>query len=86
MNCPWSCRKSITIALIDRRIAVVQCRDWLDVVVDGQRGKRETNTMPQWAGSCWYYLRYLDPKNSEAIADPQLLETLVTGRPVCRWC
>ena len=47
---------------------------WLDVVVDGQRGKRETNTMPQWAGSCWYYLRYLDPTNSEAIADPQLLK------------
>ncbi len=39
---------------------------WLDVTLpDGRKGKRETNTMPQWAGSCWYYLRYLDPNNDE---------------------
>ncbi len=37
------------------------------------RGRRETNTMPQWAGSCWYYLRFLDPKNETAFADPKLL-------------
>ena len=37
------------------------------------RGRRETNTMPQWAGSCWYYLRFLDPKNDQAFADPKLL-------------
>jgi leucyl-tRNA synthetase len=36
------------------------------------RARRETNTMPQWAGSCWYYLRYLDPRNPQAIADPKL--------------
>jgi leucyl-tRNA synthetase len=36
----------------------------------GGPAKRETNTMPQWAGSCWYYLRYLDPKNSERLVDP----------------
>ncbi|MCF3651961.1 leucine--tRNA ligase [Synoicihabitans lomoniglobus] len=36
--------------------------------------RRETNTMPQWAGSCWYYLRYLDPKNSAAIASPEALQ------------
>ncbi len=35
----------------------------------GQKGFRETNTMPQWAGSCWYYLRYLDPKNEHAAVD-----------------
>ncbi len=35
------------------------------------RGRRETNTMPQWAGSCWYYLRYIDPQNSKEIADQQ---------------
>lgn len=29
------------------------------------KGRRETNTMPQWAGSCWYYLRYIDPKNEK---------------------
>lgn len=40
--------------------------DWLNVERDGRTYRRETNTMPQWAGSCWYYLRYLDPKNSEA--------------------
>jgi leucyl-tRNA synthetase len=37
------------------------------------RAKRESNTMPQWAGSCWYYLRYLDPKNPDAIASPEAL-------------
>jgi leucyl-tRNA synthetase len=42
--------------------------------VCGGPAKRETNTMPQWAGSCWYYLRYLDPKNPDAIADRRLLE------------
>ncbi|UTC63250.1 leucine--tRNA ligase [Treponema sp. OMZ 787] len=35
----------------------------------GKEAKRETNTMPQWAGSCWYYLRYADPNNNEAFAD-----------------
>jgi leucyl-tRNA synthetase len=38
------------------------------------RARRETNTMPQWAGSCWYYLRYLDPKNDQAIASPESLK------------
>jgi len=37
----------------------------------GGPARRETNTMPQWAGSCWYYLRYLDPKNSRALVDPK---------------
>lgn len=36
------------------------------------KAKRETNTMPQWAGSCWYYLRYEDPKNKKALVDPKL--------------
>ncbi len=41
--------------------------DWLNVVLpDGRKGVRETNTMPQWAGSCWYYLRYMDPHNADA--------------------
>ena len=34
--------------------------------------KRETNTMPQWAGSCWYYLRFIDPHNDSAFIDPEL--------------
>jgi len=45
--------------------------DWVNTTcpVCGGKAKRETNTMPQWAGSCWYYLRYLDPKNPKAFAD-----------------
>ncbi len=39
------------------------------------RGRRETNTMPQWAGSCWYYLRFTDPKNSEIFASKEALNT-----------
>jgi leucyl-tRNA synthetase len=46
--------------------------DWLIVTIDGTRYRRETNTMPQWAGSCWYYLRYIDPKNTSALVDPEL--------------
>ncbi len=45
--------------------------DWVNVTRDGKRYKRETNTMPQWAGSCWYYIRYLDPKNDKAFCDPE---------------
>ncbi|MDL1892845.1 leucine--tRNA ligase [Sphingobacteriales bacterium CHB3] len=43
--------------------------DWVNIVdkETGLKGRRETNTMPQWAGSCWYYLRYLDPKNDNEI-------------------
>lgn len=47
--------------------------DWLMVELpDGRKGVRETNTMPQWAGSCWYYLRYIDPKNSNEIVNKDL--------------
>jgi leucyl-tRNA synthetase len=44
--------------------------EWLNVELpDGSKAKRETNTMPQWAGSCWYYLRYLDPQNNQKCWD-----------------
>ncbi|BBO31670.1 leucine--tRNA ligase [Lacipirellula parvula] len=46
--------------------------EWLYPVIDGVKYKRETNTMPQWAGSCWYYLRFLDPKNAAAPIDPAI--------------
>lgn len=46
--------------------------EWLYVTRDGKRYKRETNTMPQWAGSCWYYLRFLDPHNERALVDPEV--------------
>jgi len=47
--------------------------DWVNVTDPGtgMRGRRETNTMPQWAGSCWYYLRFIDPKNPKAFCDPE---------------
>jgi len=45
--------------------------EWVNVTLpDGTKARRETNTMPQWAGSCWYYLRYLDPRNSLRGWDP----------------
>jgi leucyl-tRNA synthetase len=45
--------------------------DWLfKTAPDGTKLARETNTMPQWAGSCWYYLRFVDPKNGTAFVDP----------------
>jgi leucyl-tRNA synthetase len=44
--------------------------DWIRVRQDGRELRRETNTMPQWAGSCWYYLRFCDPKNDRAAWDP----------------
>lgn len=50
--------------------------EWVNVVdpKTGMKGRRETNTMPNWAGSCWYYLRYIDPTNDQAIADPELIK------------
>lgn len=48
---------------------LAKATDWLKVKLDGKTYRRETNTMPQWAGSCWYYLRYIDPQNPQAFAD-----------------
>ncbi|WP_026693598.1 leucine--tRNA ligase [Peribacillus kribbensis] len=49
--------------------------EWVNVVDEnGRKGRRETNTMPQWAGSCWYYLRYIDPTNKAALADAEKLK------------
>jgi len=53
---------------------LVLATDWIKTTYNGQNIIRESNTMPQWAGSCWYYLRYLDPHNDKAIADKKLLE------------
>ncbi|HOJ86704.1 MAG TPA: leucine--tRNA ligase, partial [Elusimicrobiales bacterium] len=48
--------------------------DWVNTSCPkcGGKARRETNTMPQWAGSCWYYLRYIDPKNDKFIIDPEI--------------
>ena len=49
--------------------------DWVNVVDEnGRKGRRETNTMPQWAGSSWYFLRYIDPHNNHEIADYEKLK------------
>jgi leucyl-tRNA synthetase len=48
-----------------------KAKDWLYVTRHGKRYRRETNTMPQWAGSCWYYLRYIDPRNDKALCAPE---------------
>ncbi|MEI7027439.1 leucine--tRNA ligase [Paenibacillus sp. y28] len=48
--------------------------DWVNTIdpETGMKARRETNTMPQWAGSCWYYLRFIDPKNDKEICSPEL--------------
>ncbi|WP_077327634.1 leucine--tRNA ligase [Virgibacillus siamensis] len=50
--------------------------DWVNVTDPdtGMKGRRETSTMPQWAGSCWYFLRFVDPDNAEQLADPKALQ------------
>ncbi|MGC6455651.1 MAG: leucine--tRNA ligase [Coraliomargaritaceae bacterium] len=68
----------------DGQSPLSKAADWLHLYVDPKSGQtanqpqegwipatRETNTMPQWAGSCWYYLRYIDPKNDQALIDPK---------------
>jgi leucyl-tRNA synthetase len=45
--------------------------DWVNVTIEGKKYQRETNTMPQWAGSCWYYIRFLDRRNDKLFCDPQ---------------
>jgi len=54
----------------DGRPPLARAEDWLTTQIDGRSVTRETNTMPQWAGSCWYYLRYMDPHNTELPFSP----------------
>lgn len=49
-------------------------KEWVNIDFKGKKAQRETNTMPNWAGSCWYYLRYCDPKNDKAFADNEILK------------
>ena len=54
---------------------LANAKEWLKVTLsDGSYATRETNTMPQWAGSCWYYIRYIDPHNPNSIGDKKLLD------------
>ena len=54
----------------DGRPPLARATEWIATEHDGAPVTRETNTMPQWAGSCWYYLRYMDPHNDQAAFDP----------------
>ena len=58
----------------DGKPPLEKATEWINVDINGRKGKRESNTMPQWAGSSWYYLRYIDPHNDNAIADKKLLD------------
>ena len=68
----------------DGQSPLSKAEEWLQVYINPKTGEcsdkaydgwisgsRETNTMPQWAGSCWYYLRYIDPKNNKSLIDPE---------------
>ncbi len=63
---------------------LARAKDWVEVTLDLGDGpkqyRRETNTMPQWAGSCWYYLRYLDPNNDDHLVDPEIERYWMGGR------
>lgn len=58
----------------DGQSPLAKVSEWVEIHDEksGQAAKRETNTMPQWAGSCWYYLRFCDPHNTNAAWDPSL--------------
>ena len=60
--------------------------DWVNTICPTCDGaaKRETNTMPQWAGSCWYFLRYPNPDLKDKPFDPRRYELLAAGRFICR--
>lgn len=58
----------------DGKPPLARATNWVNVTIDGVQYTRETNTMPQWAGSSWYYARYIDPNNEKEIGDPKLLD------------
>ncbi len=66
----------------DGQSPLANASDWVNVVVGGQSGKRETNTMPQWAGSCWYYLAYLLKNGSDSYLD---LESDLAQDRIKKW-
>jgi leucyl-tRNA synthetase len=65
----------------DPRGPLIKATDW---IAYSETARRETNTMPQWAGSCWYYLRYCDPKNTASFIDPEIERYWAQGAPPSR--
>jgi leucyl-tRNA synthetase len=59
---------------------LARAKEWQIVERDGVRYRRELNTMPQWAGSCWYYIRFCDPRNRKRFIDPQVERYWLGGR------
>src|SRR5690606_29291448 len=66
---------------------LARATDWVEVEMDlgdgrgPRRFRRDTNTMPNWAGSCWYHLRYMDPENKELPVDPEVESYWIGPRP-----
>ena len=58
----------------DGNAPLANAKDWVNVTIDGKKGKRDTNTMPGSAGSSWYFLRYIDPHNDKELADKELMK------------
>jgi len=67
---------------------LAQVTEWVNTVdpKTGKEAKRETNIMPQWAGSCWYYLRFCDPHNRQEAWNPEVEKILASCRYVCWGC
>jgi leucyl-tRNA synthetase len=57
----------------DAQAPLAKNTEWVNIEVNGKNGRRETNTMPNWAGSSWYFLRYIDPKNKDEFANQEKL-------------
>ncbi len=58
---------------------------WRNVEIDGKTYTRELNTMPNWAGSCWYYLRYIDPRNNDRLVGAEAERYWMSGLPDTRY-
>ena len=58
----------------DGSSSLARNESWKNVLLNGKKYERETNTMPQWAGSCWYFLRFLDPNNSKSFAEKNKID------------
>ena len=58
----------------DGRSALARAKDFINVEINGKKGKRELSTMPGSAGSSWYFLRYIDPHNDQKLAEKELLD------------